>query len=68
MYLPPPFVRPQTATEPPALVRVLTRDEIHWNRPLFKAPPLQVNPPTADVMSFIADIPKMAPRAVAKSS
>jgi hypothetical protein len=62
MHLPPPFVRPQTATEPPALVRVLTREEIHWNRPLFKAPPLEVQPPIADVMSFVSEIPKIASR------
>lgn len=62
MHLPPPFVRPQTAAEPPALVRVLTREEIHWNRPLFKAPPLEVQPPIADVMSFVADTPKIALR------
>jgi hypothetical protein len=65
MHLPPPFVRPQTTTEPPALVRVLTREEIHWNRPLFKAPPLQVEPPLADVLALIADIPKIAARSAA---
>jgi hypothetical protein len=62
MYLPPPFVRPDSATEPPALVRVLTREEIHWNRPLFKAPPLEVEPPIADVMSLIADIRRVERR------
>ena len=62
MHLPPPFVRPETDTEPPALVRVLTREEIHWNRPLFKAPPLEIKPPTVDVMSFVTEIPKIAPR------
>jgi hypothetical protein len=56
MYLPPPFERPQPASEPPALVRVLTREEIHWNRPVFKAPPLVVKPPTADVMSLAAEV------------
>jgi hypothetical protein len=61
MHLPPPFIRPQTEPEPPALVRVLTREEIHWNRPLFKAPPLEIQPPVADVLSFVSDIPKIAP-------
>lgn len=56
MYLPPPFDRPEPATEPPALVRVLTREEIHWNRPLFKAPPLNVKPPTADVKLLASEI------------
>ena len=62
MHLPPPIERPPTTTEPPALVRVLTREEIHWNKPLFKAPPLKIEPPIADVRSFTADIPKISPR------
>jgi len=45
MHLPPPFVRPQVATEPPALVRVVSREDVMWNRPIFKAPPLVVQPP-----------------------
>ena len=45
MHLPPPFVRPQAATEPPALVRIVSREDVLWNRPVFKAPPLNVQPP-----------------------
>lgn len=55
MYLPPPIIRPQIAPEPPALVRVLTRDDLHWNRPVFKAPPLNVQPPLADVLALVAE-------------
>ena len=52
MYLPPPFVRPQAATEPPALVRVVSREDVLWNRPVFKAPPLNVRPPVIDAKVF----------------
>ena len=47
MHLPPPFVYPQSATEPPALVRAVARgEEVLWNLPVFKAPPLQVQIPS----------------------
>ena len=56
MHLPPPFVRPSLATEPPALVRVVAREDVQWNRPIFKAPPLVVRPPLADVAALAAEI------------
>ena len=55
MHLPPPFVYPQTATEPPALVRVLSREDVLWNRRIFKAPPLNVRPPVLDAKVFTSD-------------
>lgn len=39
----------QPAKAPAAIVRTVTRDDIQWNRPVFKAPPLHVVPPMADV-------------------
>ena len=49
MHLPPPFVYPQSATEPPALVQAVAREEeVLWNRPTFKAPPLKVKTPTVE--------------------
>ena len=56
MHLPLPFVRPQTATEPPALVRVVSREDVQWNRPVFRAPPLNVRPPVLDATIFAADL------------
>ena len=56
MHLPPPFVYPQFATEPPALVRVVGRDEVQWNRPAFKAPPLNVMPPASAIAPFVTDL------------
>lgn len=52
MHLPIPFTRPPTAPEPPALVRVVLREDVLWNRPVFKAPPLQVQPPVFDAKVF----------------
>lgn len=54
MHLPPPIVRPQAATEPPALVRFVTREDVLWNRPVFKAPPLVVRPPVIDASVFVS--------------
>jgi hypothetical protein len=54
MYLPPPFVRPQPVTEPPALVRVISREDVQWNRPVFRAPPLQVRVPAFDATNLSA--------------
>lgn len=59
MLLPPPFIRPQSATEPPALVRVVAREDAMWNRWIFKAPPLRVQPPLADVAALTADLCKV---------
>jgi hypothetical protein len=60
MYLPPPFIRPQVATEPPALVRVMSREDVLWNRPVFKAPPLVVRPPVIDATVFVAGVVPVA--------
>ena len=55
MHLPIPFIRPQAATEPPALVRVVSREDVMWNRPVFKAPPLAVRPPVFDANRFASE-------------
>lgn len=63
MYLPPPFIRPQAATEPPALVRVVSREDVLWNRPVFKAPPLNVKPPVIEAKMFALAAAPFAPLA-----
>ncbi len=45
MHFPPPDLPPERTPEPPALVSVVARSDVMWNRPIFKAPPLVVNPP-----------------------
>lgn len=59
MHFPVHFVRPQIATEPPAMVRVVSREDVEWNLPdrhVFKAPPLHVRPPLADVAALAAEL------------
>jgi len=47
VHLPAPITYPQSFTEPPAMVRVMRREDVLWSRPIFKAPPLNVKPPVA---------------------
>ena len=56
MHLPPPVIRPQPAHEPPALVRVVSREDVMWDRPIFRAPPLRVKPPAVDLTMFGVDV------------
>lgn len=56
VHLPIPYFRPQAFTEPPAMVRVLPREDVQWNRKLFKAPPLNVPPPVAGPAPFAANL------------
>jgi len=56
MLPPVPYIRPTAATEPPALVRAVTREDVLWNRPVFKAPPLAVTPPVFDAKRFASEI------------
>lgn len=54
-----PFTPPQIATEPQALVTVVARKEVTWYRPerhIFRAPPLDVRPPLADVAELAATV------------
>jgi hypothetical protein len=34
------------------MVRVVAREDVQWNRPLFKAPPLNVKPPVDGAAPF----------------
>jgi hypothetical protein len=56
MHAPVPYLRHSAATEPPALVRVITREDVMWNRPVFKAPPLAVQPPVFDAQRFASEV------------
>ena len=48
MLLPPPPFRPSAERDnPPAIIRKITREDVLWNRPVFKAPPLVVRLPAA---------------------
>ena len=39
---------PETQTEE----RSVLREDVQWNRPLFRAPPLHVDLPTPDLLDF----------------
>jgi hypothetical protein len=54
MFTPTQFTRSEDAPQVQAVVRVDPAEYFLWNRPLFKAPPLEVKPPTEDVAEFIA--------------
>ena len=41
----------QVAAKPP-IVQFVTREDVLWNRPIFRAPPLQVAPPRVDSKTF----------------
>ena len=53
MPFPTPFHESQPADAPVAIVRVLAREDMLWDRPVFKAPPLQVVPPVADLAELV---------------
>lgn len=40
-------------------MRVVAREDVLWNRPIFKAPPLHLHPKLFDVSAFVADLPKV---------
>ncbi len=48
----------QPPAEAPAIVRVIAREDVVWNRPVFKAPPLNVVPPLADISQLVQAIRK----------
>ena len=56
MTLPIPFFRSQPPPEMPAIVRAVSQQDMQWDRPVFKAPPLRVTPPLPDVRDLPADV------------
>ena len=50
---PTPFHDSQPAETPVAIVRLVAREDMLWDRPIFKAPPLKVNPPLADLEELV---------------
>jgi len=46
----------QTPANAPAIVRVLAREDVVWNRPVFKAPPLEIVPPIGDISELVLAI------------
>lgn len=57
MHLPLPTPPQQNVPEPPAMIRSVTREDVLWNRPVFKAPPL--NPKNFDARIFAEDLQRI---------
>jgi len=57
MMFPLPEFHPKPVAEPPAMVRVATREDVLWNRPVFKAPPLKLHPQPFDATIGTDDFP-----------
>jgi hypothetical protein len=66
MQMPAPIHHQQSASNTPAIVRVFEREDVLWNRPVFKAPPLTVVPPLADISELAFGVRK--PDALVRSS
>jgi hypothetical protein len=59
MHLSIPNPHPKPEPEPPAMVRTVTREDVMWNRPIFKAPPLELRPQTFDARIFAEDLKRI---------
>lgn len=58
MNLPVSNFQPKNLPEPPAMVRSALREDVLWNRPVFKAPPLDIKPQPFDATLFSLDLPR----------
>ena len=59
MHLSIPNHHPKPDPEPPAMVRTIMREDVLWNRPVFKAPPLQLHPQAFDARIFAEDLKRI---------
>jgi hypothetical protein len=41
------------------MVRTATREDVQWNRWIFKAPPLELHPQAFDATLFAQELPRM---------
>jgi hypothetical protein len=60
MHFPVPAFRQQNPPEPPADVRHMSRSDVLWDRPIFKAPPIRLNPKIIDPRVVAADLLSVA--------
>lgn len=58
MHLPVPTLPPHESS-PPAIVRALTRHDVLWNRPVFKAPPLDLQLPVVDTKRLAQELQRI---------
>lgn len=48
--------RPPPLAEPTPVVQIVAREDVQWNRPMFKAPPLEVYPKLFDSSTLAEDL------------
>lgn len=56
MTLPIPQFRPPPLPEPTPVVLVVPREDVRWDRPLFKAPPIEVKQSGFDFGRFADEL------------
>ena len=56
MHVAVPNIHPKPVPEPPAMVRSANQGDVLWNRPVFKAPPLELHPQAFDATIFAEDL------------
>ena len=56
MHFPVPHFRPTPAAEPPAQVSMVSPADVQWSRPIFKAPPIKLNPKVFDAAALAAEL------------
>ena len=56
MHFPVPPLQPKPVAEPSAMIRAAAREDVQWNRPVFKAPPLELHPQAFDVTRFAQEL------------
>lgn len=56
MHFPVPDFPFQRLPDPPAVVTMVSRSDVMWNRPVFKAPPIAVTPPTFDAKAVAEEL------------
>lgn len=64
MQMPVPYIRSEPAMPESALVRVMTKEDVMWNRPVFRAPPLVVRPLSAANFFSTESLDSVVKRAV----
>ncbi len=58
MPFPVPDFHPRPDATPPAMVRTATREDVLWDRPVFKAPPLRWDPKVLDAVRVALELPR----------
>lgn len=56
MHIPVPVTPPTPTTEPSALAQAGLREDVQWNRRIFKAPPLEMLFERFDVSAVLQDL------------